>query len=197
VHPALLSGITELGRPFLREHRSLEPPPDPGEPQRLSTRGHYRTFCPTCPFREVIAILRAQGRRAVCDMGCSVLAMNPPFQVGVAAYGLGSSVAVAARSTGIALCGDYALLHSGLNALVDVYEKHLPLLCIVLSNSRLGMTGGQPGYDPVRYLSWADPVIISAHDPDLSRILEPEAGPKTVIVEVICPEGESYERVAC
>jgi TPP-dependent indolepyruvate ferredoxin oxidoreductase alpha subunit len=130
-------------------------------------------------------------------MGCSVLAMNPPFQVGVAAYGLGSSVAVAARSTGIALCGDYALLHSGLNALVDVYEKHLPLLCIVLKNSRLGMTGGQPGYDPVRYLSWANPKVVPAGHHDLSRVLEPGDGPRTVVVEVICPEGESYERVAC
>jgi len=43
-HPALLSGIAELGRPFLREHRALEPPPDPGEPERFSRRGHYRTF---------------------------------------------------------------------------------------------------------------------------------------------------------
>jgi hypothetical protein len=192
-----LAGFAELGRPFLREHRFLEPPPDPGEPQRFSSRGHYRTFCPSCPFKKVLAILKQRGLRAVCDMGCSVFAMNPPFRVGVAAYGLGSSVAVAARSTGIALCGDYALLHSGLNALVDAYEKHLPLLCIVLSNKRLGMTGGQPGYDPVRYLSWADPTVISADHPDLSRILEPGEGPRTVVVEVTCSEGESYERVEC
>ncbi len=197
VHPGLLTRVTELGRPFLREHRSLEPPPDPGEPERFSSRGHYRTFCPHCPFKRVVAILKEGRLQAVCDMGCSVLAMNPPFQVGVAAYGLGSSVAVAARSTGIALCGDYALLHSGLNALVDAYEKHLPLLCIVLSNSRLGMTGGQSGYDPVPYLSWANPVVIPADTPDLFRILEPGEGPKTVVVEVMCPEGESYERVAC
>ena len=197
VHPGLPSPIAELGRPFLREHRSLEPPSDPGKPERFSTRGHYRTFCPHCPFKRVLGILKERGLKAVCDMGCSVLAMNPPNQVGIAAYGLGSSVAVAARSTGIALCGDYALLHSGLNALVDAYEKHLPLLCIVLKNNRLGMTGGQPGYDPVPYLSWANPVIIPADHPDLSRILEPEKRPKTVIVEVICPEGESYERVAC
>ncbi len=197
VHPGLLSPISELGRPFLREHRSLEPPPDPGEPERFSTRGHYRTFCPHCPFKRIMAILRERGLRAICDMGCSVLALNPPFQVGVAAYGLGSSVAVAARSTGIALCGDYALLHSGLNALVDAYEKHLPLLCIVLKNSRLGMTGGQPGYDPVPYLSWANPVVIPAEHPDLSLLLRTGREPKTVVVEGFCPEGESYERVAC
>jgi hypothetical protein len=195
--PGLLSPVAELGRPFLSEHHRLEPPPDPGEPERFSGRGHYRTFCPSCPFKAVIAILRDRGLQAVCDMGCSVLAMNPAFRVGIAAYGLGSSVAVAARSTGIAICGDYALLHSGLNALVDVYEKHLPLLCIVLRNRRLGMTGGQPGYDPLPYLSWADPVVVPAGHPDLPRILEPGRGPRTVIVEVDCPEGESYERVAC
>ncbi|HMA06142.1 MAG TPA: thiamine pyrophosphate-dependent enzyme [Methanomicrobiales archaeon] len=192
-----LSGLTELGRPFLREHRFLEPPPDPGQPERFSTRGHFRTFCPSCPFKGVMATLKEKGLRAICDMGCSVLAMNPPYQVGVAAYGLGSSVAVAARSTGIALCGDFALLHSGVNALVDTYEKHLPLLCIVLANNRLGMTGGQPGYDPVPYIGWANPVIIPADHPDLSRHIRKGKGPRTVIVEGNCPEGETYETVAC
>jgi indolepyruvate ferredoxin oxidoreductase alpha subunit len=191
------SGFTELGRPFLREHLALEPPPDPGEPERFSTRGHFRTFCPHCPFRGLVAILRDKGLRAICDMGCSILAMNPPFQVGDAAYGLGSSIGVAARSTGVALCGDYALLHSGLNALVDVYEKHLPLLCIVLANRRLGMTGGQEGYDPLPYLSWANPVVIPADHPDLPLLIRKRREPRTVVVEGFCPEGESYERVAC
>jgi TPP-dependent indolepyruvate ferredoxin oxidoreductase alpha subunit len=192
-----LSGFSELGRPFLREHRFLEPPPDPGDPERFSTRGYSRTFCLHCPFREMMAILKERGMQAICDMGCSILAMNPPFRVGVAAYGLGSSVGVAARSTGVALCGDYALLHSGLNALVDVYEKRLPLLCIVLANRRLGMTGGQPGYDPVPYLSWAHPVVVPADHPDLPLLLRKVGEPRTVVVEGICPQGESYDRVAC
>ncbi|MCK9308460.1 MAG: thiamine pyrophosphate-dependent enzyme, partial [Methanoculleus sp.] len=68
--------------------------------------------------------------------------MNPPYRIGIATYGLGSSVAVAATGPGVALTGDYALLHSGLNALIDVYERKLPLLCIVLANTRMGMTGG-------------------------------------------------------
>jgi hypothetical protein len=192
-----LTGFSELGRPFLREHRFLEPPPDPGEPERFSSRGFARSFCPRCPFRKVVDTLREKELRAICDMGCSVLAMNPPFRVGLAAYGLGSSIAVAARSTGVALCGDYALLHSGLNALVDVYEKRIPLLCIVLANKRLGMTGGQPGYDPVHYLSWAHPVVIPADHRDLPLLLRKGGEPRTVVVEGTCPEGESYERVAC
>ncbi|HXW98593.1 MAG TPA: thiamine pyrophosphate-dependent enzyme [Methanomicrobiales archaeon] len=192
-----LSQVKELGRPFLREHRSLEPPPDPGEPERFSTRGYCRTFCPSCPFKPVMGILREKGMQAICDMGCSILAMNPPYQVGVAAYGLGSSIGVAARSTGVALCGDYALLHSGINALLDVYEKRLPLLCIVLLNRRLGMTGGQPGIDPLPYLAWARPFVAPADHPDLPLLLGKTGGPRTVVIEGVCPEGESYERVAC
>ena len=197
VSPENHTGFSEPGRPFLREHRYLEPPPDPGEPERFTTRGYARTFCPHCPFKGVFTALKVQGLRAICDMGCSVLAMNPPYRVGIAAYGLGSSIAVAARSTGVALCGDFALLHSGLNALVDVYERRLPLLCIVLKNNRLGMTGGQPGYDPVPYLPWAQPSVIPADHPDLPLLIRKAGEPRTVVVEGTCPEGESYERVAC
>jgi len=142
-------------------------------------------------------ILRDRGLRAICDMGCSVLAMNPPYRVGVAAYGLGSSIAVAARSSGVALCGDYALLHSGINALVDVYERRLPILCIVLKNNRLGMTGGQPGYDPVPYLRWANPLVIPADHPNLPLLLRKGKETRTIVIEGTCPEGETYERVAC
>jgi TPP-dependent indolepyruvate ferredoxin oxidoreductase alpha subunit len=195
--PESLTNFSELGRPFLQEHRFLEPPPDPGEPERFSTRGYARTFCPRCPFKGVMEVLRNHGLRAICDMGCSVLAMNPPYRVGIAAYGLGSAIGVAARSTGVALCGDFALLHSGLNALVDVYERRLPLLCIVLKNNRLGMTGGQPGYDPLPYLGWAQPSVIPADHPDLPLLLRKAREPRTVVVEGTCPEGESYERVAC
>ena len=100
----------------------------------------------------------------ICDAGCSVLAMNPPYELGLASYGMGASIAVAARSTGVALIGDYALLHSGLNALIDVYEKEFPLLCIVMKNNCTAMTGMQPVYDPIRYLAFAEPVICRADD---------------------------------
>ena len=102
--------------------------------------------------------------RLICDAGCSVLGMTPPYEMGVASYGMGASIAVAARSTQVALIGDYALLHSGLNALIDVYEKRLPLLCIVMKNNCTAMTGKQPAYDPVPYLPWANPVICRAED---------------------------------
>ena len=189
--------IREAGRPFLAEHRHLVPPEPPTKVERFADRGHYRTFCPHCPFRPLMGILKGKGLSAACDMGCAILAMNPPYSVGVAAYGLGSSVAVAARSTGIALTGDYAFLHSGINALIDVYEKGLPLLCIVLANNRLGMVGTTAAFDPVPYLAWASPVIADGDDPRLGMLVDRVDRPRTLVVEGTCPQGESYETVAC
>jgi TPP-dependent indolepyruvate ferredoxin oxidoreductase alpha subunit len=124
--------------------------------------------------------------------------MTPPFEIGVASYGMGASIAVAARSTRVALIGDYALLHSGLNALIDVYRKKLPLLCIVMKNDCAAMTGKQPAYDPLPYLAWADPVICSAGDEKtMRRELVVTDTPRTLVVTGTCPEGCSHETVEC
>ena len=196
--PDVLASLPETGRPFLREHRLLAPPEPAGEPERFSARGYSRTFCRNCPFHPALALLRERGLRAACDAGCAILAMNPPYRIGIATYGLGSSVAVAATGPGVALTGDYALLHSGLNALIDVYERNLPLLCIVLANNRMGMTGGHPVPDILRYIAWADPVVCAAEDAlALRRVLVPPGGgPRTVVIEGICPEGETHETLA-
>ncbi|NLB01362.1 MAG: indolepyruvate ferredoxin oxidoreductase [Methanomicrobiales archaeon] len=195
--PDVLASLHETGRPFLREHRVLAPPEPTGEPARHSTRGYSRTFCRNCPFRPALALLRERGLQAACDAGCAILAMNLPYRVGIASYGLGSSIAVAATGPGVALIGDYALLHSGLAALIDVYERRLPLLCIVLANNRMGMTGGHPVPDILRYISWANPVVCAADDvPALHRALVlPDDGPRTVVIEGACPEGETHETV--
>jgi TPP-dependent indolepyruvate ferredoxin oxidoreductase alpha subunit len=193
--PDVLARILEAGRPFLREHRLLEPPATTGEPERFSARGYSRTFCRDCPFHPALAILSERRMRTTCDAGCAILAMNPPYRVGLATYGLGSSVAVAATGPGIALAGDYALLHSGLAALIDVYERGLPLLCIVLANNRMGMTGGHPVPDILRYIAWADPVVCAADDTGALRraLTLPEEGPRTVVIKGTCPEGAHHE----
>jgi hypothetical protein len=201
VHPpptymAGMRDIREYGRPFVRDHRGLAPPAPQKRPESRDDRGYYRTFCNTCPFKPLMNIIKESGLKIICDAGCSVLGMTLPYEVGLASYGMGSSIAVAARSTGVALIGDYALLHSGLNALIDVYEKKLPLLCIVMKNRCTAMTGKQPVYDPLPYLSWADPVTCGAEDSGRLRevICHPEK-PVTLIVEGECPEGSEHETV--
>jgi TPP-dependent indolepyruvate ferredoxin oxidoreductase alpha subunit len=162
----------------------------------MEDRGYYRTFCRECPFKPVINILKDRDLTVICDAGCSVLSMNPPYELGLASYGMGASIAVAARSTRVALIGDYALLHSGLNALIDVYEKKIPLLCIVMNNRCTAMTGMQPVYDPGRFLAFADPLVCRADDEyTLKKEIVVADRPRTLVVEGICPEGCSHETV--
>jgi indolepyruvate ferredoxin oxidoreductase alpha subunit len=198
--PEQARGITEIreyGRPFIRDHRGILPPVPQQGPQSMEDRGFSRTFCKNCPFLPMMNILRKRKMALICDAGCSILGMTRPYELGVASYGMGASIAVAARSTKIALIGDYALLHSGLNALIDVYEKRHPLLCIVMKNNCTAMTGKQPAYDPLPYLKWANPVVCRTDDePVLERELVVTDRPRTLVVEGNCPEGSSHETVA-
>jgi indolepyruvate ferredoxin oxidoreductase alpha subunit len=201
VHPlprraARYQDVHEFGRPFVRDHRGLCPPVPGNRPQSMADRGFYRTFCRDCPFIAVFDILQEKQLPFICDAGCSILGMTPPYALGIASYGMGSSIAVAARSTGIALIGDYALLHSGLNALIDVYEKRLPLLCIVLVNRCAAMTGKQPSPDPLPYIRWAAPEIYRADDiSSLTRVIRHVDRPVTMIVEGTCPAGAQHQMI--
>ena len=196
--PVLIGEVRELGRPFLKEHCRLLPPGEYRKPQRIEERGYYLTFCRGCPFIPALQIMKEREMKVICDAGCAILATNPPFRVGMASYGLGSSIGVAAKSTGIALIGDYALLHSGINALIDVFIKGLPLLCIVFRNKNMAMTGGQQVPDPVPYISWAVPFICGSDDREaLSAVLRPIDQPMVIVIDGECPAGSVHEHVAC
>ncbi len=189
--------VKELGRPFVSEHQGMVPPAYV-DPERREDRGFYRSFCKDCPFILAIKVLDERGISVTCDAGCCVLCMNPPYKTSLVSYGMGSSIGVAAKSTGIALTGDYALLHSGLPALIDVYEKKTPLLCIIMKNKCMGMTGGQQAYDIMPYITWADPVICRADDEArLREILVPPKSPVVVVIEGACPIGRHHETVEC
>jgi TPP-dependent indolepyruvate ferredoxin oxidoreductase alpha subunit len=190
--------IKEIGRPFVSDHRNIRPPAMIPPPQTSESRGFYRTFCRNCPFLPVFDILKRKGIPVIPDAGCSILALNPPYRIGRASYGLGSAIGVAARSTRVALIGDYALLHSGLQSLIDVYEKELPLLCIVLENRCMGMTGGQTAPSPGTYIRWADPRTVDSSDTGLlEELLTVPEGPVTMVVQGTCPEGRHHETVEC
>jgi TPP-dependent indolepyruvate ferredoxin oxidoreductase alpha subunit len=190
--------IHEIGRPFVSEHRSIRPPVGSRVPETSKSRGFYRTFCRNCPFIPLFDILKRKGMQVIADAGCSILAMNPPYRTALASYGLGSCIGVAARSTRVALIGDYALLHSGIQSLIDVYEKKLPLLCIVLENRCMGMTGGQEAPSPGRYIRWAGPRIVGASEKGLlEELITVPEGPVTVIIQGTCPKGRHHETVEC
>lgn len=164
-----------------------------GLPLTMQEQGSYNTFCNDCSFHLLFSLLQAGGRQVICDTGCALLAQNPPYSLGWGSYGLGSSIAVASTSTRVALTGDYALLHSGINALIEVYEEQSPLLCIVLQNRCMGMTGRQQIPDLLKYIRWADPVVVAADDQDgLTRALGEIRRPCTLVVQGACKQGDTY-----
>jgi indolepyruvate ferredoxin oxidoreductase, alpha subunit len=118
------------------------------------TKRGYAGVCEGCPF---ISIFQALGKIDVFvagDAGCAIRATREPYQSVDVVYGLGSSVAVASgfAKKGIALVGDYALAHSGLQGLINaVWQKH-DVLVILLKNDVAAMTGGQEAPDLTRLL---------------------------------------------
>ncbi|MDV0443814.1 thiamine pyrophosphate-dependent enzyme [Methanorbis rubei] len=164
-------------------------------PKSYEHAGSITTFCRHCPYKPLLSLLKENNQKIIVDTGCSLLARKPPYTLSLANYGLGSSPAVAAKSTGVALCGDYAVLHSGLNALIDIAEKGHPLLCIILQNRTLAMTGGQKCPDITRYLSCFHPRTISADEiEELEKELKSEQnGLKILIVSGTCPKEEHHE----
>jgi len=165
------------------------PPVTGDHPESRSERGYSRVICPECPFKTVFDILEEQKMQVIPDTGCSLISLFPPYSSGVANYGMGSSVAVAGASYGVALTGDYALLHSGIQGLIDLHAKGRPLLCIVLYNRCMGATGGQKIPDLIDYIGFTNPVICAADDHEtLEGMMREGKGLRVVVVQGECPE---------
>ena len=165
-------------------------PLTPGDfPTSRFERGSSRAICSGCPFQIVFDLLEGRKISVISDTGCSLLSTVPPYTSGIANYGMGSSVAVGARSTGVALMGDYALLHSGIAALIDLHAKGRPLLCIVLQNRCMGMTGCQPVPDILPYIGFAKPVICNASEHEkISELIVPGTTLSVLVIQGVCPE---------
>ena len=83
------------------------------------------------------------------DVGSAVKLGYPPYDGADVALSLGSAIGVAsgaarAGTPSIAIMGDFGLLHSGLEALVDAARHHVPVVVVVLLNGVQAQTGGQP-----------------------------------------------------
>ena len=130
--------------------------------------------------------------------------MSAPYTVGLASYGMGSAIATA-HATGTAFIGDYALLHSGLGALIEIYERKIPVITVIMQNYKLGMTGGQPMRDIMPYIGFSNPTVLDCSDNAAlemikSAILTPieqRGETQTFVVQGSCQEVIRYEFVKC
>lgn len=105
--------------------------------------GDYRTLF------TALGELRRQGVFVAADVGSSVRVCYPPYDGADVSLTLGSAGAVAAGAAragriAIGVLGDFALLHSGIESVIDAAIHHLPVLLVVLVNGIQAKTGGQP-----------------------------------------------------
>jgi indolepyruvate ferredoxin oxidoreductase, alpha subunit len=136
----------------------------------------YAGVCPECPFIPLFRVLGKLDVPVAGDAGCAIRAAREPYESVDVVYGLGSSVGVASgfRKKGIAVIGDYALAHSGLQALINAVWQKREVLVVVLKNDVAAMTGGQEA-------------------PDLTALLE--ALVPTTMLERPCSEKELEKRL--
>lgn len=116
---------------------------------QVSSREYAGRLCPACPHRGVLYALKALGRTVAGDAGCSALASLAPLECVHTHTAMGASIAMAAGMNNVAcddvvaLIGDAAFFHSGINALVDAVTRETDLLIVILDNGAAALTGGQ------------------------------------------------------
>jgi len=117
----------------------------PCKPQTIKSRGFSRSICEDCPYNVLYKVLGTLEVPVAGDLGCSIRTASPPMEVVDMAYSLGSSIATATGfdKKGIALIGDYGLVHTGLQGLIEAVFHKKDVLVVVLQNNIAALTGGQ------------------------------------------------------
>ncbi|MDP1823303.1 MAG: thiamine pyrophosphate-dependent enzyme [Archangium sp.] len=113
-------------------------------------------LCDACPHGDsydvINEVMREVGEntRVMGDIGCYALGYLKPYQAIHSCLCMGSSIgmAIGAAHAGInpSLCviGDGTFTHSGMTALLDAANDDTNIKVIILDNSIVAMTGGQP-----------------------------------------------------
>ena len=165
---------------IIRALEGLEEKPEkkPQVYESVAERG-YAGVCEDCPF---IPLFRALGKVDVPvagDAGCAIRATREPYKSVDVVYGLGSSIGVASgfAKKGIAVVGDFALAHSGLQGLINAVWQKRDVLVIVLKNDVAAMTGGQEAPDLTKLVEALVPtrrLELPASEEEVEQVLREE-----------------------
>ena len=117
------------------------------------------TVCAGCPHRGTYLSIDEAIRRAglkkdevmvTGDIGCTILGMNPPFDLLWNEVSMGSSISLAQgyvhaglRTPVVATIGDSTFFHGGMPGLVNAIQHRVPLTLVVMDNGWTAMTGMQ------------------------------------------------------
>ena len=139
---------------FLEDHLDIFVPPIAEPIRTYPSRRPFGIGCPYTPFFTTLQQMTANEEIpkpiVVGETGCLVRLINPPFEMLDVKYSMGSSIGIAcglARS-GItdkilAVTGDSAFLHTGLNGLVNAAHHQHDIIVVVMDNETIAMTGFQ------------------------------------------------------
>jgi indolepyruvate ferredoxin oxidoreductase alpha subunit len=151
-----LSMTGELTPEIVRQALEMEPleKPDLGD-FKLSARPPQ--LCGGCPHADTYKALNRAlesypNARAFSDIGCYTLGALPPYNAIHSCVCMGASIGMAKGGAeagiypSIAVIGDSTFAHSGLTPLLGAAAADTNMTAIILDNSIVAMTGGQPTF---------------------------------------------------
>ncbi len=146
--------------------------------ESASERG-YTGICDDCPY---VSLFKALGRLDVPvagDAGCAIRATREPYQSVDVVYGLGSSIGVASgfSKKGVAVIGDFAFAHTGIQGLVNAIWRKRDVLVILLKNDVAATTGCQEVPDLTKVIESMVPtssIQLPASQEEMERLLGSE-----------------------
>jgi indolepyruvate ferredoxin oxidoreductase alpha subunit len=114
-------------------------------------------LCAGCPhadtFNALNKALKDKAEKNVfSDIGCYTLGAYPPYRAVQTSVCMGASVSMAKGGAdagihpSVAVIGDSTFGHSGLTPLLEAAAANTDMTVIILDNSTVAMTGGQPSY---------------------------------------------------
>jgi indolepyruvate ferredoxin oxidoreductase alpha subunit len=114
-------------------------------------------LCAGCPHADTFQALNRvvkeyEGGNVFSDIGCYTLGAYPPYEAVQTCVCMGASVSMAKGGAeagihpSIAVIGDSTFGHSGLTPLLEAAAANTNMTVLILDNSTVAMTGGQPSY---------------------------------------------------
>jgi indolepyruvate ferredoxin oxidoreductase alpha subunit len=155
----------------------------------------YTGICEDCPYIPLFRALAELDVPVAGDAGCAILATREPYESVDVVYGLGSSAGVASgfRTKGVAVIGDYALAHTGLQGLINAAWQKREVLVVLLKNDVAAMTGCQEVPDLTAVLEtlvptrWLDLPVTKEEIKDVLQEELARPGTRAVVAEGRCP----------
>jgi indolepyruvate ferredoxin oxidoreductase, alpha subunit len=122
---------------------------------KLATRPPQ--LCQGCPHADTLTALTKALQsfdrgNVFSDIGCYTLGAYPPYRAIQTCVCMGASVSMARGGAdagvrpAVAVIGDSTFGHSGLTPLLEAAAHDVDMTVVILDNSTVAMTGGQPSY---------------------------------------------------